>query len=604
MKIKLLFFIGLALNIANYSFPQSFQKITDSNNPIVSDPPSAAGAFNGCAWIDFDNDGKLDLYVVGKNDIYKNMGGGNFSKISNAIQGNFSSVYGTTWADYDNDGFIDCYLSGGNAPGSFLYRNNNGNGTFTLITAGQIGNSSVNKGWGCAFGDYNNDGRPDLVIAAAFNFSGINNPNILFLNTGSGNFTKVDSSVITTGTAPYTVPTWYDYDDDGDIDLFIGSGPATGSLAPDYLYKNLFIETGNPYFAKITSAPLATDNADGQVWNWIDYDNDGDLDAFRTNYNGTIPNDLYKNNGSGNFTKMTSAQVGPIVSDLASSIANVWGDFDNDGWLDCFVGNAGNSLGFYYRNNGNGTFTKLTSIAIATDLGSRFGIAAADYDLDGKLDIFTSGTANVKALFRNTTANSNAFINLKCTGGVSGKSALGTKIKIKANINGTPMWQRAEINAQNSFCSMNMLNSHFGLGNATVIDSLIIRWISGTTQVFTNVDANRFYRLVEGGSLEPVSVKNTSTEVPERFALHQNFPNPFNPETTITFDVPKNLTHDKINLSVYDMLGKKVAGLFHGSLAAGSYEAKWNAINMPSGIYFYTLQSGDFKITKKMMLVK
>lgn len=123
-------------------------------------------------------------------------------------------------------------------------------------------------------------------------------------------------------------------------DLFIGSGPA-GTLARDYNYRNLLVETSVPYLSRLDTGILGTDLVDGQNYSFIDYDNDGDLDAYLTNYRSGTPNHLYRNEGNGFYRKMTAAEAGVLVSDMASSLANVWADFDNDGDLDCYVTNDG-----------------------------------------------------------------------------------------------------------------------------------------------------------------------------------------------------------------------------------------------------------------------
>jgi len=599
-------FLLLPFIFPNTSASQVFTKITDVNNPIVSDPVS--GQYIGASWVDIDNDGFLDLYVSGK-QIYKNLGNGNFIRLANSFPP-LGPVIGNSWADYDNDGFIDCFLVGnlqGN-PASFLYRNN-GNGTFTKILTGAIADSNGNSGWGCAWGDYNNDGYPDLVIAAASGFGGVNHPNRLFLNNGNGTFTRIDTTAITAVTGPYTIPVWSDYDQDGDIDLFIGSGPATGTPARDYLYRNFESELSVPFLKRIDSTVIGTDLVDGQNWNWIDYDNDGDLDAFLTNYSTNIPNVLYRCDGLRQYTKMTTAQVGDIVSyHPGLSLANVWGDFDNDGDLDCIITNDAGARNWYYRNNGNGTFTRDDTLSIVTGPGPHYGITVGDYDDNGTLDVYVAGNNSTKGLFRNDTQNGNKWVNIKCQGAGpsagSNKSALGTIVKAKSIINGVPRWQIREINAQNSFNSMNMLNVHFGFGNAAIIDTLVIKWPRGLVQTFTNVNINKFYNVTEGGPLNEVviGIKQIGNSVPKQFKLSQNYPNPFNPSTKIKFEIPRA---SLVTLKIFDINGKLIETLLNEkNINAGTFETEWDAAKYSSGIYFYRLTAGSFTQTRKMILVK
>jgi hypothetical protein len=170
------------------------------------------------------------------------------------------------------------------------------------------------------------------------------------------------------------------------------------------------------------------------------------------------------------------------------------------------------------------------------------------------------------------------------------------------------VWQIREINAQNSFNSMNMLNVHFGLGNSTMIDSLIIKWPRGLVQIFMNVQPNRFYKATEGQGLNEVVIGLTqlNQNVPSSFSLSQNYPNPFNPSTMISFSIPFVGSRPKSStqLVIYDVLGRMVTELVNAELAPGKYETEWNSATFSSGAYFYRLVSGSFSETKKMMLIK
>ena len=150
---------------------------------------------------------------------------------------------------------------------------------------------------------------------------------------------------------------------------------------------------------------------------------------------------------------------------------------------------------------------------------------------------------------------------------------------------------------------MNMLNVHFGLHNATIIDSIIVKWGGGLQQVFTNVTPNKFYRLVEGQGLNEVIIglSQTGTVIPIIYKLEQNYPNPFNPVTKIRFAIPGS---SNVKLFVYDVTGRLVSELVNGELNAGEYETNFNAEEFTSGVYFYTIQAGNFKETKKLVIIK
>ena len=474
----------------------TFTRITDNTNPVVAD--TTAATYTGTAFVDMDNDGLLDLIVVdpGKTKLYRNLGGGSFARITGTAinQENLSSL-GTTWADYDNDGDLDCFLAG-TANGA-LYRNN-GAFSFTRIANADMGTSDM-RGWSPAWGDYDSDGDVDLVITFPNGFvGGTPRSNRMLRNGGAPNyhFSVIDTGVVVTGLKPYTSGNWSDYDLDGDLDLFIGSGPATASTGLDDLYRNLLVETGVPGFARITEAPIATDQGDGQVWNWIDIENDGDLDAYRTNWGGSNPtarmNDLYINVG-GSYVEET---IGPIVEDEKVSLSSVWQDFDNDGDIDCFVANIGSSS--YYRNNGNATFTVETVGDHVSSIQQASGATAGDYDNDGDVDLFVVASgANKRMLLRNDYGGTNSWLRVKLAGQLSNHAAIGAKVYAYATINGSPVRQIREISAQNTFLGHSALEAFFGFGNATVVDSLRIVWPSGIIFDTANVAVDQVILITE-----------------------------------------------------------------------------------------------------------
>ncbi len=585
---------------------QTFVKIT-SDNPIVTSGGPAL--YSGASWVDFDNDGDDDLFI--NNDrLYRNDGNGTFVKLTTSLGSGQPVVTGNgnSWADYDNDGDLDCFIS--NAT-SFLYRNDGG-GDFTKITTGNIGAGTDNRGWSCAWADFNNDGFVDLAITHPAGFvQPFNNPttNHLFLNDGPPDytFTRVTTGPIVTGLAAYTVGTWSDFDQDGDVDYFIGAGPANGTTARDFLYRNLLTETGSANFERINSGVIATDLQDGQVWNWIDYDNDGDLDAYLTNWGGAglqtgLANRLYRNDNS-SFTRIAT---GEIVTDVNISLSSVWGDFDNDGDLDCFVTNDGKSPPAgqpdrYYRNNGDGTFTSVT--LTITEALTRRGASAGDYDNDGDLDLLAVGPGTAIGLYRNDTQNGNHWINITCIGTISNRAAIGTKVRAKATINGNTVRQLREVSAQNTFNGHNSLRVHFGVGDAALIDSLRFEWPSGTVDILVNVATDQFITIEEGSS--PTSVGDSGGMI-DGFLLYPNYPNPFNPSTTIAYELP-HANH--VRLSIYNLRGELIRDLVEAFQPAGVFSVVWDGKKndgqtAASGIYLTRIEAGLFRQNRKMMLIK
>lgn len=584
---------------------QLFFKDTTSTNPIVTDP--GVVQYPGAAWVDYDNDGLLDLFAV-RRALYHNNGNGQFTAILNSGI-SLTAGLGTTWADYNNDGFIDCFISGANNAGSSLYTNN-GNGTFTRNLSGPLNDSLLIKGWGSSWGDFNNDSYVDLAIAAAFGpFVNITDSNKLLLNDGAGSFIRIDTTQITNKEAAFTIPTWSDFDNDKDLDLFFGSGPVNGTLVPDNLYENLYDQNGgNIGFQQILTAPLGTEGHDGQIWNWIDYDNDQDLDAFVTNYQGVFPgtgqpNNLFRND-NGVFLKMDSATVGSIVSDQETSLSSTWGDFDNDGDLDCIVTNNG-GLNFYYRNDytvsTGAYFTRVLNEPMCAVNGSHIAAPAGDFDNDGDLDVFISGI-NDKALYINSASDSsNGFLNLKLIGTNSNHSAIGAKVRVKSRLNGFPFWQMREVSAQNTFNGMNMLNVHFGFGNyvpGQFADTLIIEWPSGTVSVCMGVLLNAFYEVTEGSC--PLQVGITNADVIRRSDL-EIFPNPVVGNTEIRYSLQEK---QLATIEILDRNGKQVLLALNSIQSKGDHSVLIDTGGLAQGSYICRLRTNSGTVVKNLIVVK
>ena len=474
---------------------------------------------NGAAWIDYDEDGDEDLFVaaIPFRRLYRNDGGGKFSRITTGELVNIRQASnGVSWGDFNNDGHADVFLANGvSRIGSLIYR---GDGTGDFFRNEQwSGPNDVVLSWAGAWGDYDNDGFLDLVAVHAFGFLGTPaSRNWLFHNNGDGSLSQMNNSpIVTVGVGPFTVPSWSDYDMDGDIDLFIGSGPANGTLAPDFLFRNMLKESGKATFQRMTDAPFATDSLDGQVWNWVDHDNDGDLDGFVTNYGGPtgMRNNLYRNDG-GRYVRDTT--VGPLVTDADVSLGSLWGDFDNDGDLDVFVTNGGmrpaNKL---YVNDGAGRFSSLDAGDLTAVNVPSWGSAAADFDGDGDLDLFVSNKQIPPrgpndpprrfpdGLYRNDLAAGNHWLELRLVGTTSNRAGIGARVRATATIGGRRITQLREVSAQNTFNGHNSLRVHLGFGRAAVAESVEILWPSGTVDRHANVALDRILIATEGKGLEP-----------------------------------------------------------------------------------------------------
>jgi len=589
--MKYFLILAVILSTQIQIFSQSFTKMT------TAAPSLDGGANRSANWIDYDNDGRLDLFVSrGPSNgatpyLYHNEGSGVFTKITTGpIVTAVMKADGSSWGDFNNDGNVDLCVATWWNQIDFLFQNN-GSGNFSFLNTNPI-SSFTGYSETCSWGDYDNDGLIDLYVTN----SAAASKNYLYKNLGSGNFQKIDTGLVVNEVDSSRGATWVDIDNDKDLDLFICN--------ENHNINSVFRNDGNGNFTKITTSALT--QTQGEWWSasWGDYNNDGLFDVFTSNWGGK--NALYKNNGNWNFTAVTGDT---IVNESGQNAITGWGDFDNDGDLDMYVSQSygsGAHNNLLYKNmkmeSGTASFTRVSGGDVTNDGGWTYGFAWGDYDRDGDLDIFCAKTFNENennALFRNDNNNGNKWIEFKCEGVTTNRSAIGTKIRVKATINGQPVWQMREIDGQSGYCTQT-LEQHFGLGNAAIIDSIKIEWQSGNTSVFTNVAVNKFYKAIEGQSTL-VGISNNNSVKPDEYKLNQNFPNPFNPATKISFTLPKK---DFASIKIYNSVGKEVSTLINEVRAAGYYEVNFDGTNLSSGVYFYKLITEDFSETKNMVLLK
>ncbi len=581
--------------------------------------PISIGSYitHGSAWGDYDNDGDDDLFFSNGeegfqwvNHLYRNNGDGTFTKDTLAgtiISDQFTSG-GVSWGDFDNDGDLDMVVGEPFTHGSFptnyskvsLYVNN-GDGTFSAgnyptLTNEESSRSKVGAFWG----DWNNDGYLDVFVSNA-NFIGTGTNHSLFTNNNDGTFTE-ESNNLTNGTSARAGGSWADFDGDGDLDLVTLSG-AIGQQTV------LWVNTGSDFVEHVLINNGETDGRTSETASWGDYDNDGDLDLFIGNAGDTpdapeknilFRNDGLDSNGNPIMTRMDST-VGDIVTDVDLSLCSAWADFDNDGDLDLFVGNDGGYSAGYrsrlYVNNGDGTFTKKTNTIVADSASFARSAAWSDFDLDGDVDLIV-GRDGPNRLFVNN-GNSNGFVEIKLTGVKANKSAIGTIVRVKATINGEAVWQMRDVNSQTGHGSHNSYRLHFGLGDAFEIDSLVIEWAgSGTVDVYTGLAANDFYEFTETNTS---NLEIDPTTIVEQFKILPNYPNPFNPETRLRFVLKKT---GKMQIDLYNLAGQKLFTIYKGIRRAGLNEVTFNGVSLASGMYLVKYKSEHSEQFQKILLVK
>jgi hypothetical protein len=576
--IALLILFGLI----NTLHPQPFfQKITIG---IVA---TDSGSYSMAAWGDYDGNGYQDMIVAPWNDgcwscrspirFYKNNGNGTFSRGNNILEDQILSCNGAAWGDYDNDGKIDLIVTRYFNQKNLLFHNE-GNGDFLLVSSGPISTETASS-TGPAWCDYDKDGWLDLFIS-----HGQNQNNALYNNNGNGTFTRITSGAIVNDGGDSRACAWGDYNNDGWPDLYV----VNYGVQNNFLYHN----NGNGTFTKITSVSPVTTPGYGAGCSWLDYDNDGWLDLLVT-YNAA--NDrLYHNNHDGTFTLTNLAPSQEWGWSYEPAIA----DIDNNGWADIFIPkrnvNGFNSNNALFRNV-NGIFTKITNDVVALEGGYSDAGVFGDFTNDGLMDLYvTAGSTSYPIrnyLYKNVTMNAGHYIVLKLRGCIINRSSIGTRAYV---VTGS-LRQMKEVSGGTT--SQSMLWLHFGLGNATSVDSIIIKWGSGGTKILTNVTADQFLDIADGDC--PLGIINN--QIPVKFELKQNYPNPFNPETQIEYSI---LKPGHVKLWVYDITGRIVQILVDGWQNYGVYKVNFSSPKLSSGVYIYKIETDNFTDTKKMVLIK
>ncbi|MEE2912812.1 MAG: CRTAC1 family protein [Planctomycetota bacterium] len=487
---------------------------------------------SGAAWIDVENDGDYDLYLVNgsggpetTNALYLNMGDGTFMPTTKSCgvlddgEGMAVSV-----ADYDNDGFSDLMVMNF---GDFILFHNNGDGTFSNVTATAFPDG-VDEIWygGSSWGDFDGDGNLDVYVAGyvdlsqnrgskdlrfPMDFAGFKNR--LFHNNGDGTFTDIaESAGVADGFRKSMQILVADFNNDNRPDILVAN-----DTDPNGLYLN----RGDGTFKEF-SGPSGLSSTDGSMGiAWGDYNNDQMMDLYISNYTGeadlllTMIDNTSSNDGKIKNAIFMADFQSPIVQQATWSLVG-WGtgfiDFDNDSDLDLFVagghlnGVSGDNRDFnvLFENKGNGTFVNSSEDSGILKPGKRIHRATifGDYDNDGRVDFYVVNNGEESyddesdrhgVLFRNDSATESHWLKVRLQGTTSNRDAFGTKLKL---VSGENIQIREHVSGEGYFSS-NAQEIHFGLGNATTIDSLTITWPTGEKQTISSISVDQTLELVE-----------------------------------------------------------------------------------------------------------
>lgn len=502
---------------------------------------------------DFDNDGYFDLitssWSLDEGMRYcRNKGNSSFEDVSESsglkeLTGGLNIMQ----TDYNNDGLLDVFvLRGawkseyGKEPNSLL--RNNGDGSFTDVTK-EAGLLSFHPTQTATWNDFNNDGWLDVFIGNESKNAEDGHTCELYINNGNGTFTNQAVPAGVNINAFVKGVTSGDYDKDGWPDLFIST-----FASEKILLKNDGLKNGSVHFTNVTSkAGLdVCKTKTFATWFW-DYDNDGWLDLFVAGYDffsslaeyatleaihfpigNTAGQFLFKNNRHGGFENVAD-KVG--LNRIAFAMGANFGDIDNDGYLDIFLGTGNpkfesvipNKL---FKNEMGLGFTDLTSSARVGSLQKGHGVSFADLDNDGDEDIHIEmggaypGDAYQNSLFINPGESKNNCINISLEGVTCNRAAIGAVIKLYFTENGQKRMVCRQVNSGGSFGS-NPLRQHIGIGKATFVERLEIEWpVSRVTQVFNNLEINTYIKIKEGNNkFETVQLKASDFSTKEAHVI-------------------------------------------------------------------------------------
>ena len=531
---------------------------------------AGTGVSIGVAWSDVDGDGDADLYVVndGSANVYYRNDGGSLVDATAGVLGDAGAGAAAAFGDADDDGDLDLYLV---RDGANSYFRNDG-GTFLDATVAPMDNLDV--GTTTSWIDFDSDGDLDIY------FGNDGTANGVLRNDGAGIFTDV--TALPLGNArPNGGFAWGDYDGDGRMDLYIANEGSNRLLHND----------GDGVFTNETGG--LADFVTSRGASWGDVDNDGDMDLFVANFDGE--NRLWINGGDGTFTNIA---IGRPLADAHDTRGSFFVDFDNDGWIDIFTTNSdGNNQ--LWRNEEGETFTSIAVLGPIPSSADSRGTAWADFDQDGDVDWFVANADGGNQLIRNDSPPRH-WLRVRLEGVDSNDRGIGARVRVVSG----GLSQIREITAGDGHRAQNETIAQFGLGEASSVDSLVVRWPSGAVDVVTDIGPiDTEVTVVEGGGA-PTSTPDPSGAA-EANRLAPNYPNPFSQGTSIRFRLD---AEQPVRLGVYSADGRLVRTLVEGTYPAGDHLAIWDRRDdrgrtSPAGVYFYRLRLGVGGETARRLVV-
>ena len=454
------------------------------------------GLSRGLAFGDADGDGDADLLVANTINypefLYRNDGDQfvQVMEVAPSLAGGFTE--GVNWIDFDNDGDLDIFAARSRGPNA-LYRND-GNWSFSEHDAGSLSEDHSTSSMAC-WADVDGDGWLDVFVV---NRGG--EDDAIYRNRNGLSFERIRHSVVRGAGGDGRACVLADFDGDGDPDLYVGNFVDTSTEPPSKQRNFFYVNQGNFRFTEIRSGDAVESQAQSYGTSATDADNDGDLDLFVTNIGKGDQNHLYLNDGEGVF-HLHNAGLTTAVS--TPSKGHTWGDFDLDGDVDVAIANGTEGTehirNALYLNDGTANFHPVADNDFVAHSHISAGIAWADIDDDGDLDLYVANWGDGdqdNALYHNESQGK--WLKLSLEGSASNRMAVGARVTITTRHGGQPKRQTRWLVTTTGYASQNEPILHFGLGTATSVATLRIDWPSGRQDTFFNVAANRHLRIREG----------------------------------------------------------------------------------------------------------
>ncbi len=568
----------------------------------------------GNAVADYDLDGDLDVFIVAYNSFDKN-NSSTWSRLLNNKGGRFEDAtedagfaiqhahaskpdlkLGAAWGDYNNDGYPDLLLAHQN--GTQLYKNM-GNGKFTDVSLQanitSCDNNCINTGG--LWWDYDNDGDLDLYLQY------LNAANRLFTNNSDGSFTEVEGAL----NLDDSNRTWsclpIDVNYDGWMDLYVVN---------DFGLSKFYLSQEGKSFVESTKTYNLANLGCGMGSDIGDYNNDGFFDIYVTNIAEDKSNPLFMGTPGAPFENKTE------IENVGNGHFG-WGtrlfDADNDGDQDIYVVNGDNDLHYknvFFKNlrsEGSNHFEDWSEKSKADGFANGMGAEVFDFDNDGDLDILVSNTNNFPYLYENITGTSNSWLQVNLQGITVNRNAFGASLSAFSEGKAVHRLHHGA-----TIMGQSIKPIHFGLGETKKVDSLIVKWPNGVKEIIYDIDKNQKITVVEGqGMTEGKTFEDTEQEeeieeetpAPESEQISLlTAPNPFSIFTEFKFNTTSQTS---LEIHIYSISGLQIWNLSRDSTPSGEWSEKWygessNGHHCPSGLYIYQIKLDDKTWTGKLVL--